>query len=437
MLQRSKMSFVKHSRYLDHPIVCIDKTDQLKAREQRSNLLEGDTLLLPCWSMDLAKNEGSKKFFVGGLDAFITYYLPLADTEKNFYELIHNNFPVKLYFDIDIKSEKQPDQFEKYANASEVTKMIDNTLAAAFTDDTLIETKIILESSSETKRSFHIIYPKIVFDNIKSLGDWIKTNKTSFSDSTIIDVAPYNSFQSFRIHLSSKKGKNKPIKLLGFDDLNDAEKIKASLVQHFESADELCVFSFHKSLSETQTKKRKHRSTTLDPLTKEHSDIQVTTIKTILTKNNIIPANAKAYTIDLDSSIVFSFSGKCELANRVHASNMIKFVFYVKSMKGMYCCYDPDCAALNKTWGYLNLEPLFTKDMIIYKVVERYKLSFATDTIREHFIATTGTIIKALCSCQHQRFICISLKFMQCKGCCTSKRFTKKFIQKLFAQCDK
>ena len=420
----------KHSRYFDHPIVAIDKRNQLSAREQRSNILENDTLFIPCWSMDLAEKEGAKKFFVGGLDTFINYYLSLNDTKRNFYELIHNEFPVKLYFDIDIKSEKQLEEFTKYATAADVAKMLDTTLAVFF-DQGDLETKIILHSCSSTKRSFHVIYPKIVFDTIKSLGYWLKTNKASFSDSGIIDFAPYNSFQSFRIHLSSKKGKNRPMTLAGFDNLNDAEKIKVSLLQHFESVD-LIVYSFNTPelvpLSQTRpnNKKQKHNN----PL---KEDSQIVSIRTILVKNKVIPADARVYSFD-GSSIVFSFSGRCELANREHASNNIKFVFYVKSMQGMYCCYDPECVSLNQTWGFAKLEPLFDNEKIRNKLIQRYQLSFATDNSNEYFMATAGTLVKPLCKCQQQRTIYISAKFMQCKGCCTSKRFTKKFMRKIFAR---
>ena len=102
------IEFKRHDRYLNYPMTSICKTDGRSARELRSQVLEGDRAFLPCWSRDLGK-KGAKEFYVAGFDEFTNYYLGLTPSERCYYELIHSEFPLKLYFDVDISATKNPE----------------------------------------------------------------------------------------------------------------------------------------------------------------------------------------------------------------------------------------------------------------------------------------------------------------------------------------
>ena len=227
--------FKRHDRYLNYPMTSICKKDGRSARELRSQALEGDRAFIPCWSRDLG-NKGAKEFCVAGLDEFSNFYLGLAPSERCYYELIHSEFPVKLYFDVDISATKNPQMFAQYSSAETVVDMLVTSLAQHFSKEEL-QDRIVLQSSSDSKRSYHVIFPRVVFVNMASLANWIKVHHANFVDADIVDKAPYNSFQSFRLHLSSKQGKKRWFQLCGHEELSEKEKLKVSLLQYFDAGE--------------------------------------------------------------------------------------------------------------------------------------------------------------------------------------------------------
>ena len=181
-------------------------------------MLEGDRAFQPDWSRDLG-NKGAKEFYVAGLNEFTNYYLRLAPSERCYYELIHSEFPLKLYFEFDICATKNPEMFAQYSSAESVVVVLVISFAQHFSKEEL-QDRIVLQSSSDTKRSYHIIFPLIVYVNMASLANWIIVHHASFVDADVVDKAPYDSFQSFRLHLSSKQGKKRWFPLCGREELS-------------------------------------------------------------------------------------------------------------------------------------------------------------------------------------------------------------------------
>ena len=133
--------------------------------------------------------------------------------------------------------------FAQYSSAESVVDMLVTSLTQHFSE-TELEDRIVLQSSSDTKRSYHVIFPRIVFVNMASLANWIKVHHANFVDADIVDKAPYNSFQSFRLHLSSKKGKKHWFQLCGHEELSEKEKLKVSLVQYFDAEERTSLTAY-------------------------------------------------------------------------------------------------------------------------------------------------------------------------------------------------
>ena len=113
-------------------------------------------------------------------------FLELIQATKHpeFYEYISNNQPIKLFFDIDIK-----ESHEYYNTPYDSITSIKETFGNEY---------ILLQSHGDTKKSFHMIYPRIFFKNTSTLKTYLQSlNITS------IDLSVYRT-GIFRTVLSHK-----------------------------------------------------------------------------------------------------------------------------------------------------------------------------------------------------------------------------------------
>lgn len=136
-----------------------------------------------------------------------TIYL-LSKTKKfHLYEYF-NDEPLKLFLDIDIAPKNIPATADKQL-------LFDDIIATSIglINDKLKEQDIenpeiiVLKSSSDIKLSAHIIFPDIVFKNIKEMKFFMSTIKTPLIDNGIIDPLVYKK-GAFRCLWNSKCGKN-------------------------------------------------------------------------------------------------------------------------------------------------------------------------------------------------------------------------------------
>ena len=134
-------------------------------------------------------------------------------SKKDFYEYIYDDRPVKLFFDIEIYKGSAPEHFEGYKVFLENVFVKVNDYLNILEPDVVIN-KTVLESHSEKKKSFHIIYnlkdnsgTDLVFRNVTDLKllwkelqfDTYKQNSKGY----LIDPSVYRS-GLFRTIFSSK-----------------------------------------------------------------------------------------------------------------------------------------------------------------------------------------------------------------------------------------
>jgi P4 family phage/plasmid primase-like protien len=167
------------------------------------------------------------------------HFLDLIKTEvpKDFYEYIPNNVPVPIFFDIEIYKDASP-----HFDAPE--EFLNNLFDKFHFDTNTTVSKVILESHSDTKKSYHIIMKLIDSNNNHLLCKNVKELKTlhkelhldTFKDTNnkyLIDPSVYRE-GLFRTIYSSKLDENRPlVKSALSDDFDELE----SLVTYYSTLD--------------------------------------------------------------------------------------------------------------------------------------------------------------------------------------------------------
>ena len=153
-----------------------DKMSALKNMKNNENL----------YSID--KNCNGAKYFFNSTFEEISN---LLKKDNHIYENIENDKPLKLFLDIDYKiSEEYEIKFE---NEKELIDNVLTTFNSYLNKENLKSEKyIIFSSKTQTKYSFHVIYNDIIFDNIKSMKNFMnKFNIENSEYKDIIDDRPY------------------------------------------------------------------------------------------------------------------------------------------------------------------------------------------------------------------------------------------------------
>ena len=118
------------------------------------------------------KFGGRRRFLVASYNNLVPKYLALPQERCHFYEVITAGTPSKLYFDIDIyDAEQQPRWRELVAH---LIRYVNHCLKVKYKRDYESTDVIILDSTSTTKFSQHIIYPRVFFRNNLECGYFVK-----------------------------------------------------------------------------------------------------------------------------------------------------------------------------------------------------------------------------------------------------------------------
>ena len=135
------------------------------------------------FSRDINKDNGSKMFLTKSYEEI--YSIIKNEKIKCYYEDHTYNTKIKLHIDIDIKKE----YIDKIDRDDEINIILDNLLNMLnLKIEQVLNIKnpriIVLVSNTLLKLSIHIIYVDILFDNIYSMGDFMK-NYLSIIDKSI------------------------------------------------------------------------------------------------------------------------------------------------------------------------------------------------------------------------------------------------------------
>jgi len=149
---------------------------------------------------------GAKQFICfDGIEQFKEFYS--KQMERNFYEVIQNNEISKLYIDLDIHN-------ESLSSAQLILMQIINNIQSFTKLYINYECEpLISEAHSESKKSYHIVFPDIVLDNQKqrkifsdTFSEYIPENIKPYFDKSV-----YSKNRCFRLLGSSKYGQDRPL----------------------------------------------------------------------------------------------------------------------------------------------------------------------------------------------------------------------------------
>lgn len=225
---------------------------------------------IPTFAFDLANGKGAKGFFGCGWEYFIETYYPNKE-KKHYYEVLRENVPIKLFVDIDAKISEEltvEDCDAVFTNVCEVVcDRVENKL--------LIKPQFfVLDSSRDGVYSKHVVFT-VFFENIHNLKMFMDNEvfcRLNEKESNIVDKTVYTKNRCFRILYSSKRGKNRPLKMQGKDDVNynhrdlvntlltlfvpEGFMIPKSLRQYFEDyTDDMRIIQVYSNSCETNSTK--------------------------------------------------------------------------------------------------------------------------------------------------------------------------------------
>ena len=187
-------------------------------------------------------NRGITKYFLmDNHNSFINFIKKC--NKKDFYEFIPSNTPISFYYDIEIYVDENitlenvsDNYYLNYESiVNECIQKVFDTVSLQFPEVQM--KRIILESHSDTKRSFHIILrfidttdnKEILFENVQTLKSLYKDfglNKYLDSQNRhLIDPSVYRE-GLFRTLYSTKNNENRPFKRSDLsDEFEDVESL--------------------------------------------------------------------------------------------------------------------------------------------------------------------------------------------------------------------
>lgn len=166
------------------------------------------------WSFELDAT-GRRRFIVAPVPAFWRWYKRrLRDgAPTNVYEVIRRGAACKAHFDLEFRRGDggEADSVDGDALTSEVIKAVRCVASEWHGQETSVENRVELFSSTPTKYSCHLIFPSILFRSNAEAGDFaleVESRLSSLAKRlSFVDLAIYTPNRCFRLAGSSKFGR--------------------------------------------------------------------------------------------------------------------------------------------------------------------------------------------------------------------------------------
>lgn len=325
--------------------------DPIRTYFRQSEAIE-DAEASSCFTFSWETNLGGRrKYFVSKLEDFWKNYIQRTSSDRKVYEVIPPSLPSKLYLDLE------------YMKAENISKdgdamlkiLIDETsvlLKTMFDHQVCQEDILILEATTNSKFSLHVIFTETIFEDNTSVGDFVKllvsvlnekhpgmfmvTNKSRLTN--FVDTSVYKSRQNFRVYLSRKLGKSNTLHLsdAANDSWNfrtDEDIFKASLISNVTEKKRVISYKETKSVNVSATPSVKVNST-LGKYKSPYHEIE-----------NMIAA--KVYPgfirdcIYQPSRLIFPISGNryCDNVKREHTRNNIYYIVRLEDLTFTQACH--------------------------------------------------------------------------------------------------
>ena len=319
-------------------------------------------------------SETARRFLVCDLNKFLSVYD--EHDVKNFYEVIVEGQPVKLFLDCEFNKSLNNDKNGDLMT-EKICSLIESRLMTEFNLDSSKESKekIVLESCSNSKYSVHVIWKHIVFSNLEECGFFVKNFLSSMTTSqkkmfevnakhgrviNFVDGNVYSKNRHLRLFLSSKYGQDRILRLKGNESVHlGEEEQKTILLESLVSN----TAGFEGQILKVSLPKLEDRNDTSndpgaswnkkeDPRESVHSsDFRIIEEKI---KEIIRPSGGRISKIEVDSAkktLRYEIKGYqyCRTKGANHHSSKIFFKYFIKYNKLIQDCYSHRC--FNKDFG--------------------------------------------------------------------------------------
>ena len=305
-----------------------------------------------------------RKFVVCDIEIFWNTYEKCSD--KNFYQVIVEGTPVKLFFDVEFW--RGPNQ-EKDGEAMclQLLAHLDHMIQSKFNQERAAREAIILDSSDDTKFSRHIIFRTVVLKDMKHCGQFVTEVVSSLTESdrklfevktfdgrayrSFIDTSVYTSNRHLRVFLSSKYGQDRPLRCNNpemftassstCDDIDVNRKIlfESLVVNSTKGPGELL------SCDDREVQKK---SDHVKSYTGQGSSVQSSPYKNIdkYVEKLADPGRVRKITWnDVKQTVRYDIVGNryCRMKDGVHEKNNIYYKYFARNHRLIQDCYSPSC----------------------------------------------------------------------------------------------
>ena len=313
---------------------------------------------------------GARRFAIMPQEEFIKWYLD--NSRKHFFEIITEDKTKKLFMDIDInRSEtdiKSPGEL-----VINLIKLSSATIYRLTNIEVSREDWMILNSSSTTKASYHIIlnHDHLRFIDISKMRSLVEYLIASFenevgsldirrnSNKKIVDLSCYSKNQNFRFMYSSKLGKPNTLELDDRDenlfrhisetsnDITD-EIFKSSIITQYTKYPRL--FDNMESLKEIFEKVKKGGKQNLDNITEKISDPIKNDFKLeefIKEKFNAKVTYRNDKLLEKKIYVLLNPTLPCPYNNRIHSKNNVYVMIDLCKNSWTFICHNSECKKKN------------------------------------------------------------------------------------------
>lgn len=307
------------------------------------------------FSMELS-DPGQRYFFILKYDLMFKLYNYF--TEYHFYEVIPENYPCHLYFDVEFLFEEHKD-FDGDKLIESLVSLVDEKLFLIFgrTDYELID----LEATTEKKFSRHLIFhsDKFMFRNNMHVGHFVQTEiLTQPEFAQIVDPAVYSKNRNFRCIWCTKLANGKKYPLVPKDKTNSKPDIssldyflktlisyKPTTNPHLIGYPEIPDAKKKKTIQIRPSCNRSNNqsvpSNVLLNSKSEEQDLEIFAIKSFAPGGRI---SNISYSPEFDTISLFIEGNRfCQNIGREHKSNHIYLICNLTRGILTQRCFDPDC----------------------------------------------------------------------------------------------
>ena len=305
-------------------------------------------------------SKGYRKYIVIDLESFWRAYQ--NSEKKNYYEVILSDNAVKMFLDLEFMIKLNEGKDGK-AMTREIISAFDDAVNVAFERKNSSKSVVVLESSSQTKFSIHLIFSSVVFANIQECGKFVRNTlsslseehkamflvKTESNDITLfVDQTVYNNNRNLRIMQSSKYGEIRPLICSSFKDdasfrtnVSEKEVFMESLVTNITCKEE--DYLFYK-------KGQKERAPRF-PVPKNQDDSEFRNFSPVpnidkFVRDIVKPGRVRKITYnDKKETVRYDVVGQpyCRTKGGNHRSSNIYFKYFFSSNTLIQDCFSDHC----------------------------------------------------------------------------------------------